>query len=596
MTANAELIQNALRDKQFTQVRRRLFRQLLESLLYEGVLPARQEGTAGRHAVDGTDEHGNRVSYVFTAEHRFGFNRIRLGAEPVLRAVNGDTAEAESLTRFVAEMALGEDAAKSATFARELEETLIKDALAQHVRVQRGDVLAGSDFDTLECLITDGHPYHPAYKSRIGFDLDDNLLWGPEFARPLRPVWLAAHREVSTISSCGTLPPEFIRDQLGKSTVDQFLERIREYGADPDEYTLLPAHPWQWREQLSRSLAPELRALDLIVLGDDPAGHLPQQSIRTLACVDVPERAYLKVSLSIVNTSTSRVLAPHTVGNAPVISGWLRAVVAEDAYLRDELGLILLGEVMGISVQPRASSELTQADTYGTLACIWRESLHTHLEAGEHAVPFNGLIARELDGTPLIDPWVRSMGVSEWVEALLAVSVPPLIHLLQGHGIALESHAQNMALVHVDGRPGRLAVKDFHDGVRFSRDLLGRPDLCPELTGVPAHHVNRNSFIETDNVDLVVDYLLDAFLFINLGELAMFLDDSYDFGERAFWAVVRRTIVGYQQRFPELAERFEVLNVFKPQIEVEKLTTRRLLPDTELRLHSMPNPLAEVND
>ena len=79
------------------------------------------------------------------------------------------------------------------TFARELEETLLKDTLAQYVRAQRGDVLAGAGFDELECLITDGHPYHPAFKSRIGFDLEDNLRWGPEFARPQRPLWLAAH-------------------------------------------------------------------------------------------------------------------------------------------------------------------------------------------------------------------------------------------------------------------------------------------------------------------------------------------------------------------------------------------------------------------
>jgi hypothetical protein len=32
--------------------------------------------------------------------------------------------------------------------------------------------------------------------------------------------------------------------------------------------------------------------------------------------------------------------------------------------------------------------------------------------------------------------------------------------------------------------------------------------------------------------------------------------------------------------------------VRKPAIAVEKLATRRLLPDTELRLHAVRNPLA----
>ena len=564
-----------------------------QAKLYEDVLKAR--AVDGRHALDGTDEQGRPVTYEFAMTRRYGFERIRLGAEPVLRiADDGRTAEADSLTRFISELREplgGSD--RLATFARELEATLVKDAMAQHERFRRGDVLAGADFDVLECLITDGHPYHPAYKSRIGFDLDDNLRWGPEFAQPLRALWLAAHRDIATATTSESLSDSFVTDQLGPATAEAFHQAIRRAGGDPQDYELVPVHPWQWRERLSQTMAAELRTGDLLVLGEDPAPLRPQQSIRTLSYVDSPGRAYLKLSLSIVNTSTSRVLAPHTVGNAPRISDWLKAVVSDDPYLRDSQRLIVLGEVAGTSVEPREAPALLQEDTYGSLACIWRENLKPHLTAEERAVPFNGLISRELDGTPLIDPWVRAHGVRQWVDDLLEVSLLPLVHLLQGHGIALESHAQNMALIHVDGRPARLAVKDFHDGVRFSRPLLARPELCPELAGTPAHHVNRNSFIETDDLDLVADYLLDALLFVNLGELSLFLADQYGFDEREFWAAARRAVRGYQQRFPELAERFAALDVFKPSIDVEKLTTRRLLPDTELRLHAKPNPLAE---
>jgi 2-[(L-alanin-3-ylcarbamoyl)methyl]-3-(2-aminoethylcarbamoyl)-2-hydroxypropanoate synthase len=575
-------------------VRRRLLRQLLESLLYEGVLAARTTGD-GRCAVDGTDERGNAVCYLFTATRRYGFDRIRLGPQPVLRCAPGGTVETESTTRLLSEVrdGLNADEACLATFARELEETLAKDALAQYVRAQRGDTLAGADYDTLESAITDGHPYHPAYKSRIGFDLADNLAWGPEFAGAIHPLWLAAHRSVATVTvSAGLREPAFLREQLGPATVEGFHQRIRRAGADPVHYTLVPVHPWQWRERISRAFAVPLHNRELIVLGDDPHTHLAQQSIRTLACRDVPERAYLKLSLSIVNTSTSRVLAPHTVGNAPRISDWLQGVLAGDPYLRDELRLILLGELLGVAVDPVPVCDLVREDTYGALACIWRESLHPRLAPGEQAVSFTGLTARELDGTPLVDPWVRAFGVRRWVQDLVAVTVIPLVHLLQRHGIALEAHAQNTILVHSAGRPRRLAVKDFHDGVRFSRSALADPGRCPEFAGTPAHHTNRNSFVETDDLDLVTDFLLDALCFINLGELAMLLADAYSFGEQEFWAVMRSGIQTYHRRFPELAGRFARFDVFKPSIAVEKLTTRRLLPDTELRLHTVPNPLS----
>ncbi|MGH3901492.1 MAG: IucA/IucC family protein [Pseudonocardiaceae bacterium] len=609
-SSTPELIERALRAPQFEQVRRRLFRQLLESLLYEGMLAARTVGgpanggptdgpTDGHCAVDGTDEHGDAVSYLFTATRRYGFDRIRLGPEPVLRCASGGNAEADSTTRFLSEVRGGLRAGgpRVTTFARELEATLVNDTLAQYVRAQRGDVLCGDilrggDYDTLESAITDGHPYHPAYKSRIGFDLADNFAWGPEFAHAIHPLWLAAHRGTATVSVSTELrETTFLRDQLGRVFFEKFQHRIRQAAAVPSDYTFVAVHPWQWREHVSRAFAAQLRNRELIVLGEDPHAHLAQQSLRTLACRDVPERASVKLALSIVNTSTSRVLAPHTVGNAALISDWLRGVVTGDRYLRDEQRLILLSEVMGVAVDPTPISELVREDTYGALACIWRESLHVHLQPGEQAVPFTGLTARELDGTPLVDPWVRAFGVRRWVEELVAVSVLPLVHLLQCHGIALEGHAQNMVLVHSAGRPRRLAMKDFHDGVRFSRRYLANPGRCPQLAGTPAHHTNRNSFVETDDLTLVTDFLLDALLFINLGELAMLLADCYGFGEPEFWAVVRRAIQAYHRRFPELTDRFARFDVFKPTIAVEQLTTRRLLPDTELRLHTVSNPL-----
>jgi siderophore synthetase component len=596
MTPDSDLIERALRAAQFEQVRRRLFRQLLESLLYEGTMAARTADD-GRCAVDGIDEHGDAVSYLFTATRRYGFDRVRLGPEPVLRCGSGGNAEADSTTRFLSDVREGlrADATRLATFARELEETLIKDALAQYLRAQRSDVrgrLCDRDYDALESAITDGHPYHPAYKSRIGFDLTDNLAWGPEFAQAIHPLWLAAHRSTAMVSVSTALhETTFLYEQLGSATVEGFHQRIRRAGGDPVDYTLVPVHPWQWREHISRVFGAQLRNRELLVLGEDPHIHRAQQSLRTLACRDVPERAYLKLALSIVNTSTSRVLAPYTVGNAPRISDWLRRVVTEDGYLREELRLIVLGEVMGVVVDPAPVSELVRADTYGVLACIWRQSLHLHLEPGEQAMPFNGLAARELDGTPLVDPWVRAFGVRQWLEELVTVSVVPVVHLLQGHGIALEAHAQNMVLVHAHGRPRRLAVRDFHDGVRFSRSRLANPALCPQLAATPVHHTNPNSFVETDNPDLVTDFLLDALLFINLGELAMLLADVYGFGEQEFWAVVRGGIEDYHRRFPELSGRFALFDVFKPTIAVEQLTTRRLLPETTLRLHAVSNPL-----
>ena len=70
----------------------------------------------------------------------------------------------------------------------------------------------------------------------------------------------------------------------------------------------------------------------------------------------------------------------------------------------------------------------------------------------------------------------------------------------------------------------------------------------------------------------------------------MLLADTYGFTEQEFWAVLRHAIQAYHRRFPELGDRFARFDVFTPRVAVEKLTTWRLRPGTEL--HKVPNPLA----
>ncbi|MEU3272820.1 IucA/IucC family protein [Saccharomonospora sp. NPDC006951] len=548
-TTEAEdtLVRRALASPHLPAVRRRIFRQLLESLLYENAV---------RTVDDSTIAGKGGVRYTFTARRRFGFGRIAV--ENILR----EGEEPTSIGLFLSEVAeyLDAEADCLVRFTRELEETLVKDTVAQH---QREETPADAGFDALEGLITDGHRYHPAYKSRIGFDIADNLAYGPEFRNPIRPLWIAVRDELA---------------ETGRSVEAEFTQGI----TPPSGYTTLPVHPWQWREHILATYAEWLHDDRMIVLGEDPDRFLPQQSIRTLACVDSPRRPNLKLAMSLVNTSTSRVLAPHTVHNAPLISGWLRSIRDSDPFLRDESRPVLLGEVAGTSV-----SRPDNPGTYGTLACIWRESLPPLLDPGEEAVPFTGLTAREADGTPLIEPWVSRHGIVPWLRRLADVAVTPVVHLLTRHGVALEAHAQNMVLLHAEGMPTRVALRDFHDGIRFSRAHLADPVRCPVLRATPGHHENRNSFVETSDPLLVADFVLDAFFFINMGELAIFLSTAYDLAEQRFWSIVREVLRQHEQRFGQPA-----FDIFTPEIAVEKLTTRRLLPDTELRLHRVPNPLA----
>lgn len=590
-------VQQAIQSDRFVAVRRRIFRQLIESLIYEGVVSPETEHSGGetRFAIKGRDEAGLPVVYTCRGQRRFTFGRIRLSGMPIDRTADGMTREADSLSRFLLEIrgSLGADEGRLVTFIHELEQTLLKDALAQYDRFEQGIRLEGGSYDILEGNVMDGHPYHPSYKSRIGFDYADHYAYGPEFKQEIHPLWLAAHKEWTRAAVSRRLEYDgFMKAELGARQLSLFTEKVRSQEVDPDDYVFLPVHPWQWQKQIAASHLQDLREKRLIVLGTGTDAYRPQQSIRTLANRTSPGKAYLKLSMSILNTSTGRVLAPHTVENAPAVSDWLKELAAGDPFLH-ESRLILLGEVLGISYDRPALSDLVQSSVYGTLGCIWRESLHSYLEEGEEAVPFNALCATDLDGRPFIESWVRAAGIEHWLKRLLEAAVLPIVHLLYAHGIALESHAQNMVLIHKEGVPCRVALKDFHDGVRFSKEHLFAPEKCPDLLDTPEYHarVNRNSFIEADDPQLVRDFVHDALFFINLGELALFMADHFRYEEREFWSLVRQAIEGYQRRFPELRHRYQLFDLFAPSIEVEQLTKRRLFPDTELRTHRVGNPL-----
>jgi siderophore synthetase component len=74
----------------------------------------------------------------------------------------------------------------------------------------------------------------------------------------------------------------------------------------------------------------------------------------------------------------------------------------------------------------------------------------------------------------------------------------------------------------------------------------------------------------------------------------MFLQDRFGLAERRFWSIARRVVEAYERRFPPAEGRGGGFDVLVPTVAVEQLTTRRLLPDTAVRVHQVPNPLSEV--
>lgn len=584
---------------EYLRVEQRVLRQLIQGLLFEAVLPVAEGAATGPGGwrpltLAGRDAEGREVGYIALGVRKASFGRVRLAPQPVQRqAADGRRSEA-TLAGFMAEvMAEVVPAERLPALMEELQQTLLKDVQSRVMSGMPSSPDLNWDHDAWEGRLQEGHPYHPSYKSRLGFSLDDNAAYGPEFRQAIRPIWLAVAHDDCRVSASGSLRlGTFLREELGEAVVARFRRQLVAAGRRPQDYAFLPVHPWQWTHVVLPTFQAEMAAGRLYCLGTADDDYRAQQSIRTLANASRPRRANLKLALSITNTSTSRILAAHTVENSARISDWLHDLVARDATARQS-GVVILREVLGVAYDVARLAEPRRSLAYGTLGAVWRESLHRHLRPDERALSFNGLTQLAAAGAPMLDGWVRRHGVTAWTRRLLEVTVTPLIHMLYAHGIGLESHGQNILLIHRDGWPERIALKDFHDGVRYSVPLLAEPERAPALVPEPASHaaVNRNSYIQTDAADEVRDFTYDAFVFICLTELCLCLEQHYDLPEATFWAMTAETIHAYQAAHPALAERFALFDLFAPTVSIEELTKRRLFGDGEKRFATRDNPL-----
>ncbi|MEQ6352116.1 IucA/IucC family protein [Ralstonia pseudosolanacearum] len=568
----------------------RVVRQLLEALLFEGALPdVAWSGDVLSIAGTREGEDGAPLVYRCRARRTVSFGRIRI-VSPVRRICGSQESDADDVARVVAELGaqLGADPLRLAQFSAELLATHIKDA--QTRAAQAGHLLREAGYDAIEAGLTGAHPYHPGYKSRMGFTLDDNRRYAPECASGVTPLLLAARRDRCRWSASRDVGQGEPRHLLSASEQAAFDARLAQLGLDPADYLPLPVHPWQWEALVETAYHTAFARRELVPIGMLSERYAPQQSIRTLANTGRRDAPSLKLAMSLVNTSTSRVLAPHTVRNAALMSDWLADLAERTDWPAPLARPVFLKEIAGVGYVPQTPV----AGQYGALACIWRESVHRHLRAGEAALPVTAITHVDADGRPLVADWVARHGVQAWVRRLVERVWLPVLHMLWRNGTALESHAQNMVLLHVDGLPERVALKDFHDGVRYSRRWLRVAP--PALEGPPAEHarVNPNSFIETDDADELRDFTGDALFFVNLAEIAWFFACHFGLDEAAFWEIAAGAIRDYQANCPDLADSFARFDCFAPTMQIELLASRRFLPEIRLRTRAADNPLAQM--
>lgn len=573
-------------------VEQRVIKQLLQALIYEEVIATQYEN--GMFIIHAQDQNQQAVQYFATGKHYLSFGLVRMSEQDVIRQDHTGHRSIAQLNSVVDEIIrVIPNAAKLEDFIHELKRTFIHDVQSQHCQNQYALPAAQYDYDVLETYLMDGHPYHPCYKSRVGFSLQDNLKYGVEYAQPIHLVWLAVHHSLLAKNASHSIDADqFLQQQLTEQEREYFNQVLIDQRLNTAEYTCLPVHPWQWESTLVHTFFEEIAAQKIVYLARGSDSYIAQQSLRTLTNVQHPEKPYIKLSMSLTNTSSSRILASHAAMNGPLITDWLQSLI-ENSDIAKSLNFAILREVHATAVDFTKLPTSHAKQAYGTIGSLWRESIHSYLKSEEDAIPLNGVSHVQRDGQLLIQPWLDEHGTEAWVEQFLSVVIQPILFLLHAEGIGSESHGQNIILVHQNGWPTRIILKDFHDGVRFSPEHLTHPNEYPDLHALPAEHAkaNRMSFILTDDLNAVRDFSCACLFFVALSDIAMTLQQKINFSEQQFWQKAADIIHHFQQQHPEHQSRYEKFDVFAPQFCIESLTKRRLFGDAEVQLRLVNNPL-----
>ncbi len=117
---------------------------------------------------------------------------------------------------------------------------------------------------------------------------------------------------------------------------------------------------------------------------------------------------------------------------------------------------------------------------------MWRESVDPVIGTGEQALSQAALLHRDINGQSILAVLIQASGLSplQWLKRFAEVSVTPLLICLYKYGLAFSPHGENTMLIHANGVPQKMVLKDFIDDVNLVDEDF------PELASLPIEGAN----------------------------------------------------------------------------------------------------------
>ncbi|WP_393082723.1 IucA/IucC family protein [Streptomyces sp. LN704] len=558
-----------LSPERWERANRLLVRKALAEFAHERLITPEAAGD-GRYVVHSDD---GLTRYGFTATVR-SLDHWQIDAESVTRHRDETELPLAALDFFIElKKSLGLSDEVLPVYLEEISSTLSGTCFKLTKPRITSAELAGAGFQAIETGMTEGHPCFVANNGRLGFGVHEYLSYAPETASPVRLVWLAAHRSRAAFTAgVGIAYESFVRDELGEPALARFAATLTGQGLDPEDYLLIPVHPWQWWNKLSVTFAAEVARRHLVCLGEGDDEYLAQQSIRTFFNTSSPEKHYVKTALSVLNMGFMRGLSAAYMEATPAINDWLAQLVENDPVLRST-GLSIIRERAAVGYRHLEYEAAT--DRYSPyrkmLAALWRESPVASLREGETLATMASLVHVDHEGASFAGALIERSGLTpvEWLRGYLRAYLTPLLHSFYAYDLVYMPHGENVILVLEDGAVRRAIYKDIAEEIAVMDAQAVLPPAVERIR-VEVPEDTKLLSIFTDVFDCFF-----RFLAANLAAEGILEED-------VFWRTVAESVRAYQDATPELAEKFARYDLFAPEFALSCLNRLQLRDNRQM--------------
>jgi staphyloferrin A synthase len=444
-----------------------------------------------------------------------------------------------------------------------------------------------------EQAVVDGHPLHPCARIRGGMTADELFAYAPEWADEVTI-------RIVAITTSSFAQPSFTLQRMTAAlrrwhpeTADAVDTHLRSVRRNPDDYELLPVHPWQLDHTLEHCYADALADGRIVIIPQARIVARPLLSLRTLAPVTDRRADHLKTAVDVRLTTATRVVSPAVVHNGPMVSALLAEIGQREHFGGRFIGL---AEVAGGSYRKVPGGPV---DPTANFAAIARESPERHAGDGEVALPVAALAARSpVSGQPLLADVLddmastrqgtRSDAAIRFLTGYCDCMLPALFALLSRWGVALEAHGQNAVVVLRHGLPLRLLYRDF-GSIRVSKTRLAHSGLrSPALVGA----------LLTENEDDLRAALFFPLVNVNLSQVVAALARVGETDSAQLWRLVARCCrstyapLTADPAIAVQAARDEAA-LFNPTLPAKSMLRVQMSADPHVpRWVAVPNPLA----